>query len=136
MHEWALAEGVVVSALNEMKKGGYRRITGIRLRVGELQQMDMEAFRMGLKTVMGTHEAAIGAAGIDISQEDAAFKCRACGKEWLFAETKKKLTEEEAEYVHFVPEVAHSYVRCLQCGSPDFEVTRGRGVWLDEVEVE
>jgi Zn finger protein HypA/HybF involved in hydrogenase expression len=26
--------------------------------------------------------------------------------------------------------MAHVYIKCPACGSPDFEVTQGRGVWL------
>jgi len=136
MHEWALAEGVVVSALNEMKKGGYCRVTAMRLRIGEFQQISMDAFRAGLEASMKQYEEAAGSAKIEISHEGAAFRCRVCGREWEFEEVKKELSEEDAEYVHFVPEVAHSCVRCPGCKSPDFEVVRGRGVWLDEVDVE
>jgi hydrogenase nickel incorporation protein HypA/HybF len=61
----------------------------------------------------------------------AELKCRACGKRWLFSD--KKLDEETAEAIHFVPEVAHTYIKCPKCGSPDFKILEGRGVWLKSI---
>lgn len=46
----------------------------------------------------------------------------------------KKLDKDKAEAVHFVPEVAHTYIKCQKCGSPDFKIASGRGVWLDSIE--
>jgi hydrogenase nickel incorporation protein HypA/HybF len=42
--------------------------------------------------------------------------------------------EETSEAVHFVPEMAHVYLKCPKCGSPDFEIAEGRGVWLASIK--
>ncbi|MCK4582169.1 hydrogenase maturation nickel metallochaperone HypA, partial [Candidatus Bathyarchaeota archaeon] len=60
------------------------------------------------------------------------FKCRNCGNEWDF--TSEGMTEDVSEAIHFVPEMAHVYIRCNECGSPDFEVAEGRGVWLATIK--
>jgi hydrogenase nickel incorporation protein HypA/HybF len=60
------------------------------------------------------------------------MRCRACGHTWVF--NKKELDENMVEAIHFVPEIAHVYVKCSKCGSPDFEVLGGRGVWLVSVK--
>jgi hydrogenase nickel incorporation protein HypA/HybF len=61
----------------------------------------------------------------------AELKCRVCGHKWIFG--KEKMNEEIAEAIHFVPEIAHTYVKCPKCGSPDFEILQGRGIWLESV---
>ena len=42
--------------------------------------------------------------------------------------------EDVREAIHFVPEIAHTYIKCPKCGSPDFEVVQGRGVWLESIK--
>ncbi|MFH1725263.1 MAG: hydrogenase nickel incorporation protein HypA [Elusimicrobiota bacterium] len=134
MHEFALAESVIRSAVKIAGEERLERISEINVRVGELQQMSMEAFDFGLKAAMEAHGSMAGSAKVNIETEKASFACRVCRRAWDFDETRKGLSEEEAEYVHFVPEVAHAYLRCPECGSPDFEVVKGRGIWLDSVK--
>ena len=33
-----------------------------------------------------------------------------------------------------VPELAHIFVKCPRCKSPDFEVVKGRSIWIESVE--
>jgi hydrogenase nickel incorporation protein HypA/HybF len=44
------------------------------------------------------------------------------------------LDDEVSESIHFIPEVAHSYLKCPKCGSSDFEFMKGRGVWLASIK--
>jgi hydrogenase nickel incorporation protein HypA/HybF len=67
-----------------------------------------------------------------ILRAKTALKCRVCGTTWQF--NIRKLDEQTAEAIHFVPEVAHTYIKCPKCGSPDFEILNGRGVWLESVK--
>jgi hydrogenase nickel incorporation protein HypA/HybF len=62
----------------------------------------------------------------------ASFKCRKCSREWKLK--SEKLDKTTGEAIHFVPEMAHVYLKCPQCGSPDFEVKEGRGVWLASIK--
>ena len=62
----------------------------------------------------------------------STFRCKVCGTSWQF--NSKNMDKETAEAIHFVPEVAHSYIKCPKCGSPDFEIASGRGVWLESVK--
>ncbi|MDR0318462.1 MAG: hydrogenase maturation nickel metallochaperone HypA, partial [Nitrososphaerota archaeon] len=55
--------------------------------------------------------------------------CRNC---WQFK--KEKLDAVTVEAIHFVPEAAHTFIKCPKCGSPDFEITSGRGIWLDSIQ--
>jgi Zn finger protein HypA/HybF involved in hydrogenase expression len=38
------------------------------------------------------------------------------------------------EAIHFIPELSHAFVRCPECGSPDFIILAGRGITLERVE--
>ena len=136
MHEWALAEGVVETALEAASEDGCSRITGIKIKMGQLQQIDTEIFEFALREIIRPRGPIIDAARIEIEDEEAVLKCRNCGQEWLFDDALQKLSEGEKESIHFVPEIAHVYIACPACQSPDFEFVKGRGVWLDSIEGE
>jgi len=136
MHEWALAEAVVSTALKVAKEEQLREITKIKVKMGELQQIDRKIFTSALKEIILPQEEMLKNAQIEIEAEKAAFQCRVCGHEWTYAEAKDQLDEEESESIHFIPEISHCYLRCPQCKSPDFKVIKGRGVWIDSIEGE
>ena len=48
----------------------------------------------------------------------------------------KKLSEDESEAIRFIPEVTFVHTRCPKCGSPDFEITTGRGVSIAQIKGE
>jgi hydrogenase nickel incorporation protein HypA/HybF len=129
MHEWALAEAVISAASGAAEKEGFREVTEVRIRVGELQQIEPDVLMFALQQIK---KAKLENAEFKIEEARARMKCRTCGHAWIF--NKKKLDESVVEAIHFVPEVAHAYVKCPKCGSPDFEVVEGRGVWLLSVK--
>jgi hydrogenase nickel incorporation protein HypA/HybF len=128
MHEWSLAEGVVSAASRVAEEEGLEEITEIVVMVGELQQVDREALLFALDQL---RTPIMGRARFTIEPIPAKMRCRVCGGEWSFR--REALSEDEAEAVHFLPEMAHVYIKCPRCGSPDFEVSEGRGVWLASV---
>ena len=67
-----------------------------------------------------------------ITTSKTTLRCHVCGNIWLFQ--RHKLDETTMEAIHFVPEVAHTYIKCPKCGSPDFEIIQGRGIWLENVK--
>ncbi len=136
MHEWALAEAVVSTALKAAGKEKLQEITKIKIKMGELQQIDPEIFESALKEVILPRKEVLKNAEIEIETEKAVFQCRACGHRWKFEEARKLLSEEESESIHFIPEISHCYIRCPKCKSPDFKVVEGRGVWIDSIEGE
>ncbi len=136
MHEWALADGVVSTALKAAEKEGLNKITKIKIKIGEVQQIEIEVFRFALQEVIKPQKALLKDTEIEIGTDKAILKCRNCGHEWAFSDAMKKLSEEESESIHFVPEVAHVYIRCPSCKSPDFELMKGRGVWIESIEGE
>ncbi len=132
MHEWALAEAVIATAIEESRKEGVKEITEIKLMIGELQQMELEIFQFALDEITKAHDELLTNVKIEMETEPAIFRCRVCGHGWDFDEAR--LSEEEGEAVHFAPEVAHAYVRCPSCKSPDFEVIQGRGVLIKSIK--
>jgi hydrogenase nickel incorporation protein HypA/HybF len=136
MHEWALAEAVISTALKVAEKEGLSEITKVLIKTGELQQMDMEVFEFALKEISQPQSKMLQKAEIVLETEPAVLKCRACDNQWSFGEALRDLSEEQAEAIHFIPEVAHVYIRCPVCDSPDFEFMQGRGVRIDYVEGE
>ncbi len=125
MHEWALAEGVIKTADKFAEDQGMEEVTEVKIMIGELQQVEHDIIEFALDQLRTQR---LKGAKFVIEAVPARFKCRKCSHEWQL-ETQK-LDKETGEAIHFVPEMAHVYLKCPACGSPDFEVTEGRGVWL------
>ncbi len=129
MHEWALAEGVITTAQKFAEENGLTKVTEVIIMIGELQQVDHDVLEFTfehLKTELFKDAKFI------LKTQLAIFKCRVCGNEWNFK--AQGLTEDISEAIHFVPEMAHVYIKCTECESPDFEVSQGRGVWLATIK--
>jgi len=129
MHEWALAEAVISAALQIAEKEGLQEIREVKIKVGELQQIELDILEFALSQLKPVK---FKNAKFSIEVAKAELKCRVCGHEWFFK--KEKMDENAAEAIHFVPEVAHTYIKCPKCGSPDFEILEGRGVWLESIK--
>jgi hydrogenase nickel incorporation protein HypA/HybF len=131
MHEWALAEAVVSAASQIAEKEKLEKVTTINLKVGELQQVDLEIFKFALSQLLSDKLKDVK---VNITKKRAKLKCRVCGHQWPFS--RAGLDDSAKEAIHFVPEIAHAYLRCPVCGSPDFEVEQGRGVWIESIKGE
>lgn len=131
MHEWALAEAVISAVSKVAEEKGLKRVVEVKLKIGELQQIDLEAFKLALSQLCRQYSMDMK---FELECEKAKFKCRSCGNLWSF--DKDKLKPEEQEAVHVIPEVAHAFIRCPRCNSPDFEIVRGRGVWIESLRGE
>ncbi len=129
MHEWALAEGVISAATKVAEKEGLEEVTEVTVRIGELQQVEHEVLEFALDRL---RTSIMKNTRFVLESIPAKLRCRVCGEQWLFS--PESLGEEVSEAIHFVPEMAHVYLKCSKCGSPDFEVVEGRGVWLAYVK--
>jgi hydrogenase nickel incorporation protein HypA/HybF len=131
MHEWALAEGVLSTAEKFAQENNLTKVTEVIIIIGELQQVEHDVLEFAfeqLKTSLFKEAKFI------MNSQPGKFKCRNCGNEWVY--NTKGMTEEVSEAIHFVPEMAHVYIKCAECISPDFEVLEGRGVWLATIKGE
>lgn len=133
MHEWALAESILTAALEAAEKQKLKKITEIKILLGELQQIEQDIFQFALDEITKNEEK-LKNVKIKIEEEESKLKCRNCGNTWSFSDMKKKLNEDVSEAIHFVPEVAFVHTRCPKCKSPDFEITAGRGVSITQIK--
>ena len=111
MHEWLIAEGIA-KIIKE------RNLGKVRIRLGRLQGIDKEILISAIKQLTQ--------AEIEVVEEEAELRCLSCGERW-----KPRLTGKEDEGIHFLPEVIFSIEKCPKCGSRDFEIVRGRGIWIE-----
>ena len=138
MHETSIALSIL-SAVEDVYRQtpGARRITAIRIRVGMLSLIDIEALRFALQ-VASKGTPAEGAK-LHITIETPRFRCRHCSHEWEL--NREKLEEIAEKYglasaMHIYPDIILQYMRCPRCGSTDVEIVRGRGVILESVELD
>ena len=137
MHEWALAESILVSSVEAAEKEKLKKITKITVKLGELQQINKEIFQKAINDLIETHKnKLLEKTEIKIIIEKTEMKCKNCENTWKFSEFKNKLNKDESEAIHFIPEVAFVHSRCPKCGSPDFEIKKGRGVSITQIKGE
>jgi len=129
MHEWALAEAILTSAREIAEKEQLKEVTEVTIKFGDLQQVERRILRFAISQMK---TPLFKKAKFHILTSKTVLRCKACGTTWEFS--LQKMDKETAEAIHFVPEVAHSYIKCPKCGSPDFEIASGRGVWLESVK--
>jgi len=127
MHEWALAEAVISTVSQIAEKEGIE-VAEVKIKVGELQQIEPDVLRFAL---LQLKTSKLENAKFSIQTVKVELKCRVCQHEWIFK--KGRVRKETAEAIHFVPEIAHAYIRCPECGSSDFEISKGRGIWLESI---
>jgi hydrogenase nickel incorporation protein HypA/HybF len=133
LHEWALAESVVNTVLKYKEEKNLTKVNKVLVKIGKLQQIELDIFNSALEDISKMKNIK---GKFVVEEENASFKCRICGREWGFEEGVSRLNKNESEYVHFIPDVIRVYSKCPKCGSPDFEVLKGRGVWIDYIEGE
>jgi hydrogenase nickel incorporation protein HypA/HybF len=134
MHELALADAVVTAALEIADREGFSEITKLDVRIGELQQIKAEVFEFALKEVIPAGRPRLASAAIVLETVPAEFRCRPCDHSFGLEDASGPRGEEASEAIHFIPELAHAYLRCPRCQSPDFELVQGRGVSIDSIE--
>lgn len=136
MHEWALAESILTAAVEEAEKNHLKKITEIKISIGELQQIEQDIFQFALEEIIKEQKEKLKDAKIKIETEKSTLSCKNCGNTWSYDDVKKKLNDDETEAIHFIPEVTFVHTRCPKCKSPDFEITKGRGVSITQIKGE
>lgn len=136
MHEWALAEAVCTTALTVAKKEQLATITKITIKIGELQQINHEVFKEIMNTIIPEQFPLLKKTKLLLEKEPTTLQCKRCNHTWTFSQMKNKISEEEAESIHFIPEVAFVHTRCPHCSQPDFDIIKGRGVCIQTIQGE
>ncbi|MDR0734538.1 MAG: hydrogenase nickel incorporation protein HypA [Elusimicrobiota bacterium] len=133
MHEWALSDSVAAAALEVKKEQNLKTVDEITVVLGAVQDIAAEAFAEIFDEVKKNYRG-IENAKLVIETEPAQFACLKCGN--IFGLEREKLDHETGEAIHFLPEMAKLYIKCNKCGSPDFKITQGRGVYIREIKGE
>lgn len=136
MHEWALAESILTAAVEEAEKKYLKKITEIKISIGELQQIEQDIFKFALNEIIKDQKNKLKDVKIKIETEKSTLLCKNCRNTWSYDDMKKKLNDDETEAIHFIPEVTFVHTRCPKCKSPDFEITTGRGVSIIQIKGE
>ncbi len=129
VHEWALSEAII-SYIEEHHRG--KKVLEISLGLGELQNIDEEILIFSLRELLKSKN--MGDPKISVRRIPITLRCRSCGYTW--SPNMSELSEELLEVFHFVPETIHSYLRCPRCGSRDYEIVAGRGVYIEKLVIE
>lgn len=109
MHEWAIAEAILTSATQIAEQEKLKEVTEVTIKVGELQQVEPPILRFVLSQMKSD---IFKNAKFHILKAKPTLKGRVCGPTWQF--NLKKLDKTTAEATHFVPEVAHTYIKYPQ----------------------
>lgn len=134
MHEWALAESVIKTSIAAAEKEQLKKITEINVKLGALQQITDDIFRFALDELVSSYKDKFKDVTINIETEETTLQCKQCEHSWQFTDMKDGLSEDEAEAIHFIPEVAFVHTRCPKCRSPDFKIVKGRGVSISSIK--
>jgi|YelNatPaOPRAMG01_1025707.scaffolds.fasta_scaffold173886_1 hydrogenase nickel incorporation protein HypA/HybF len=142
MHELSLAQSLVGSVIEEVKKHGAKRAIEIDVSIGELMQLDRDIFVEALGSIMT--DPALKGAKLEVNVEKAVFSCGKCGSKWGMDEASKQLADIEDDLLvlepdskelplHFLPELYPAFVRCPKCGSSDILLSQGGTVKLKKL---
>jgi hydrogenase nickel incorporation protein HypA/HybF len=129
MHEWALAESIIATVQKVADEEKLCVVSDVTVRVGELQAVEVPILRFAITQLKPEN---LKSAKFHFLKAKTTLKCKACGNTWQYSQFK--LDKATAEAIHFLPEVAHTFIKCPKCGSPDFEIPKGRGIWLENIK--
>ncbi|GIX06035.1 MAG: hydrogenase expression protein HupG [Candidatus Poribacteria bacterium] len=136
MHEWALAEAIVRAVAEHAAKERIVRVRRVVVQIGQMQQIQPKTLERLVQEVLAKEYPTVRGAEFLFEEEPAQLHCRRCGHRWMLADALESLDPDAREAIHFLPELAHSYLRCPVCRSPDFQLLSGRGVTIATIQGE
>jgi hydrogenase nickel incorporation protein HypA/HybF len=113
MHELSISNSILELVAQQARAAGATKVTGINLTFGELCGFSPEAVRMCLEG-LGKNTLAEGAT-LSFNNIRAAARCQQCGRESCPSE--------------------HEWL-CPHCGQGGLEITHGRELRVDSIEVD
>jgi hydrogenase nickel incorporation protein HypA/HybF len=131
MHEWALSDSVAAGARRVMEENKLRKINKITVVLGQVQGIAPAAFTDTFNEIKAQYPG-LEQAELALENEPALFKCNECGAE--FPLLRDNLEHDVSEDIHFVPETVSLFISCPNCGSKDFSILKGRGLYIKDVE--
>ena len=131
MHEWALSDSIAAAAAEIRAKEKLKTVDEVTVVLGEVQDIGAKVFKEIFDEIKKNYPG-VESAELIIETEPAEFSCLSCGN--IFGLKRDKLDHETGEAIHFLPEMTKLYVKCNKCGSADFKITQGRGVFIKEIK--
>lgn len=113
MHEMALCESILQILEEQARAQAYNRVRAVRLEVGELAQVELEALRFGFEVV--TRGTLAEGARLDIIDVQGEAWCSRC---------RRSVRARER------------FDCCSECGGFELQITRGEEFRVKELEVE
>ena len=114
MHELSVTNSILETALRYAAENDAKRVSTIRLGVGELSDMNEEWIQRYFDKLSGGTLAE--GAGIRIERIAPGFRCHECG------------TDFDMRF--------DDSVRCPSCGGTNCTLERGREFFIEEMEIE
>ncbi len=113
MHEMSLCESIVQIIEDEAQRQGFARVIRVRLEIGRLSGVELEAMRFGFDAV--TRGSLAEGAELEIIELPGRAWCLPCGRE---------------------VEVERRFDACPRCGSFQLQVVSGDEMQIKDLEVE
>ena len=113
MHEMSLCESIMQIIEDEAQRQGFGRVIRVRLEIGRLSGVEIEAMRFGFDAV--TRDSLADGAALEIIELPGTAWCLPCGCE---------------------VEVRQRFDACPQCGSYQLQVVSGDQMQIKDLEVE
>jgi hydrogenase nickel incorporation protein HypA/HybF len=113
MHEMSLAESVREIVEDTARANGARRVAAVRLEIGKLSQVEVEAMRFAFDVVMRGSLAET--ARLEIVESDGSAWCMQCSQAVVITQRGEA---------------------CAHCGSYHLQVTGGERMRVMDIEIE
>lgn len=113
MHEMSLAESVREIVEDTARANGARRVAAVRLEIGKLSQVEVEAMRFAFDVVMRGSLAET--ARLEIIESDGTAWCMQCSQAVVITQRGET---------------------CAHCGSYQLQVTGGERMRVMDIEIE
>lgn len=113
MHEMAITQSVLNIALEAAEQAGAKRITAIRIKMGEYSDVVPVVLR-DYFAVAAQGTAAQGAV-LELERLPVTMRCRSC---------------------HWQGRVDKRHIRCPDCGGTDLKLLTGREFYVESIEAE
>ncbi len=141
MHEYSIAEGLVLTIKALKDKEGLTKVVEALIYVGSLAQVDREVLLETLR-ILGPE---YGLEGVNyvIKEEESIFQCNYCGYVWPWSEVRMNVIKELCgdiedcdNPIHLIPDLVNVFVKCPKCSSQDFKILTGYDVKLISIKGE
>jgi hydrogenase nickel incorporation protein HypA/HybF len=113
MHELSLCESILQIVEEEAQRQGFTRVKQLRLEIGRLSGVEIEAMRFGFEVV--SRDSILQGAQLQIIELPGKGWCMACAEE---------------------VEVQQRFDACACCGGFQVQVTAGEEMRIKDLEVE